>query len=69
MIAGAAAKSPAAVVALDMAPSKLAPAMKCGATHTVNIAEQDPAALVKDLTGVEALGEGLLRTCSSGLQQ
>ena len=50
MIAGAAAKSPAAVVALDMAPSKLALAMKCGATHTVNIAEQDPAALVKDLT-------------------
>jgi len=50
MIAGAAAKSPAAVVALGMAPSKLALAMKCGATHTVNIAEQDPAALVKDLT-------------------
>ena len=51
MIAGAAAKSPAAIVALDMAPAKLELAKKCGATHTVNIAEQDPLPLVQELTG------------------
>ncbi|GAB4085129.1 erythritol/L-threitol dehyrogenase [Myceligenerans cantabricum] len=50
MIAGAAAKNPAAVVALDMSPTKLALAEKCGATHTVNIAEEDPAELVEELT-------------------
>lgn len=50
MIAGAVAKFPAAVVALDMAPAKLDLAKKCGATHVVNIAEQDPVQLVKDLT-------------------
>ncbi len=50
MVAGAAAKFPAAVVALDMAPAKLALALKCGATHTVNISEQDPWELVADLT-------------------
>lgn len=50
MIAGAAAKNPAAVVALDMSPRKLDLAAKCGATHTVNIAEDDPVPLVKELT-------------------
>lgn len=50
MIAGAAAKSPAAVVALDMSPTKLELAKKCGATHVVNIAEQDPVQFVKDMT-------------------
>lgn len=50
MIAGAAAKSPAAVVALDMSAKKLEIAKKCGATHVVNIAEQDPVQFVKDMT-------------------
>jgi threonine dehydrogenase-like Zn-dependent dehydrogenase len=50
MIAGAVAKYPAAVVALDMSPEKLELAKKCGATHTVNIAEQDPVQFVKDMT-------------------
>ena len=50
MIAGASAKFPAAVVALDMSPKKLELARKCGATHTVNIAEQDAVQFVKDLT-------------------
>jgi threonine dehydrogenase-like Zn-dependent dehydrogenase len=51
MIAGAKAKSPAEVIALDMSPAKLELAALCGATRTVNIAEQDPVELVKDLTG------------------
>jgi len=51
MIAGAVSKNPAAVVALDMSPTKLALAEKCGATHVVNIADQDPVQYVKDLTG------------------
>lgn len=50
MIAGAVAKSPGAVVALDMSERKLELARKCGATHTVNIAEQDPVQVAKDLT-------------------
>ncbi len=50
MIAGAAAKNPAEVVALDMSPRKLDLAAKCGATRTVNIATQDPADLVQRLT-------------------
>jgi len=50
MIAGAAAKYPAEVIALDMSPAKLQLAKKCGATHTVNIAEQDPVQFVKDMT-------------------
>lgn len=50
MIAGAAAKSPARVVALDMAPEKLDLATKCGATDIVNIAEQDPVEFVRSIT-------------------
>ena len=50
MVAGAAAKSPQAVIALDMAPHKLELAKKCGATHTVNIAEDTADKLVKSLT-------------------
>jgi erythritol/L-threitol dehydrogenase len=50
MIAGAVAKFPAEVIALDMAPAKLELAKKCGATHVVNIAEQDPVQFVKDMT-------------------
>jgi erythritol/L-threitol dehydrogenase len=51
MVAGAAAKSPAQVIALDLAPAKLELAKLCGATITVNIAEQDPVPVVRDLTG------------------
>ena len=50
MIAGAAARFPAAIVALDMAPAKLEIAKLCGATYAVNIAEQDPVQFVRDLT-------------------
>lgn len=50
MIAGAAAKFPAAIVALDMSPTKLELAKKTGATHVVNISEQDPVQFVKDMT-------------------
>ncbi len=50
MIAGARAKSPMRVVALDMAPEKLELAKGCGADITINIAEQDAVAIIKDLT-------------------
>ena len=50
MIAGAAAKSPARVVALDMAPEKLELARKCGATDVVNIREEDPVEFVRSIT-------------------
>lgn len=50
MIAGAAARFPAAVVALDLSPAKLELARLCGATHVVNIAEEDPVDLVNSLT-------------------
>jgi erythritol/L-threitol dehydrogenase len=51
MIAGAAAKSPAELIALDIVPDKLALAARCGATRTVNVAEHDPVAVVRELTG------------------
>ncbi len=51
MIAGAAAKFPAEIVALDLDEHKLELARRTGATRTVNIAEQDAVALVKELTG------------------
>ena len=50
MVAGAAAKFPAHVVALDMAPAKLELAELCGATTTVDITEHDPVEVVRDLT-------------------
>jgi threonine dehydrogenase-like Zn-dependent dehydrogenase len=50
MIAGARAKSSAHVIALDMSDRKLELAARCGADITVNIAEQDPVAVVKELT-------------------
>ncbi len=50
MVAGAAAKYPAEVIALDMAPAKLELAKLCGATRTVNITEQDPVKVVTDVT-------------------
>lgn len=51
MIAGAAAKFPAQIVALDMDPRKLDLARRTGATVTINIAEEDAVARVKELTG------------------
>ncbi|NAZ84490.1 zinc-binding dehydrogenase, partial [Kineococcus sp. R8] len=51
MVAGAAARFPAKVIALDALPSKLALAEKCGADLTINIAEQDAVEIVKELTG------------------
>ena len=50
MVAGAAAKSPAVVVALDMADAKLELAKRCGADVTVNITQQDPTEVVRGLT-------------------
>ncbi len=50
MIAGAAAKFPAQVIALDMDPHKLNLALQTGATLAINIAEQDAVAKVKGLT-------------------
>jgi erythritol/L-threitol dehydrogenase len=50
MIAGAKAKFPAKVVALDVADAKLALAEKVGADLTVNIAQEDVVRVVQDLT-------------------
>ena len=51
MIAGAKARFPAKIVALDLAPDKLALALRCGADLAINIAETDAVAAIKDLTG------------------
>jgi threonine dehydrogenase-like Zn-dependent dehydrogenase len=51
MIAGAAAKFPQALVALDMDRRKLDLALKTGATVAINIAEEDAVARVKEMTG------------------
>ncbi|MDP9817602.1 threonine dehydrogenase-like Zn-dependent dehydrogenase [Spirilliplanes yamanashiensis] len=50
MVAGAAAKSPARVIALDVADAKLELAKLCGADVTLNIARTDVVQAVKDLT-------------------
>jgi threonine dehydrogenase-like Zn-dependent dehydrogenase len=50
MIAGSKSKNPKLVIALDMAPDKLALATECGADLTINIAEEDAVAKVKELT-------------------
>lgn len=50
MVAGARAKSPAHVIALDMAPQKLELAKECGADIVINIANEDAVAEVMDLT-------------------
>ncbi|WP_415854802.1 zinc-binding dehydrogenase [Sinomonas sp. G460-2] len=50
MIAGARAKNPMTVVALDMSDEKLALARKCGADVTINIASEDAIQRVRDLT-------------------
>ncbi|WP_019204475.1 erythritol/L-threitol dehyrogenase [Tsukamurella sp. 1534] len=51
MVAGARAKNPGTVIALDMSDWKLELAAACGADLTINIAEQDPVAVIKELTG------------------
>ena len=51
MIAGAAAKFPQALVALDMDQRKLDLALKTGATMAINIAEEDAVARVNEMTG------------------
>jgi erythritol/L-threitol dehydrogenase len=61
MIAGAAAKFPAEIVALDMDPRKLELARRTGATVTLNIAEEDVVARVKAMTdgyGADVYMEG-----------
>ncbi|MFC8182286.1 MULTISPECIES: erythritol/L-threitol dehyrogenase [Nocardiaceae] len=50
MIAGARAKSPAHVIALDMQPEKLALAKECGADIVIDIRNEDAEKIVKDLT-------------------
>ncbi len=50
MIAGAAAKFPAHIVALDLIDSKLELARQCGADITVNIGREDPQPIVEALT-------------------
>ncbi|MEY2566903.1 MAG: erythritol/L-threitol dehydrogenase [Actinomycetota bacterium] len=51
MVAGAAAKSPGRVVALDMEDHKLELARACGADQVVNINQQDPGPIIRGLTG------------------
>ena len=51
MIAGAAAKSPAEIIALDLDQRKLDLAARTGATRTMNIAQEDVVQQVLDLTG------------------
>jgi erythritol/L-threitol dehydrogenase len=50
MIAGAKAKSPLKVVALDMSDAKLELARKCGADVVINVGREDAVQLVKDMT-------------------
>jgi erythritol/L-threitol dehydrogenase len=50
MIAGAAARSPAQVVALDMQPAKLEIAKLCGADVAIHIGEQDAVAEILAMT-------------------
>jgi erythritol/L-threitol dehydrogenase len=51
MVAGAVAKSPARVIALDVAGAKLELARDCGADLALNIAETDVVGTVRELTG------------------
>jgi len=50
MIAGAAARSPAEIVALDLDARKLELALRTGATRVVNIAEEDTTAIIAGMT-------------------
>jgi erythritol/L-threitol dehydrogenase len=73
MVAGAAAKSPTHVIALDLADHKLALAQKCGATLTLNIGRDDVTSAVRDLTGgygadVYLEGSGHPSAVGQGLQ-
>ena len=51
MIAGAAAKFPREIIALDMDQRKLDIALKTGATKAINIATEDAVAIIKAMTG------------------
>jgi threonine dehydrogenase-like Zn-dependent dehydrogenase len=51
MIAGAKAKTPKLVIALDLAQDKLELARDCGADVIINIGNEDAVARVKELTG------------------
>jgi erythritol/L-threitol dehydrogenase len=51
MIAGAKARNPSLVIGLDYAPDRLSIALDTGADLVINIAETDPVAKIKDLTG------------------
>ena len=50
MVAGAAAKSPRAVIALDMSATRLDIASLCGATRTIDITQEDPVDAVNAYT-------------------
>src|SRR5689334_21009979 len=50
MVAGARAKNPAHVIALDLQPHKLELARACGADTVLNIAEQDAVAEIRRMT-------------------
>ena len=50
MVAGAAAKHPARVIALDMEPEKLAVARECGADTVIDIRAEDAAAVIAGFT-------------------
>lgn len=50
MVAGAKAKSPLKVIALDMSDHKLELARKCGADLTINISREDAVGKIKELT-------------------
>ena len=51
VIMGAALVNASKIIAVDIRESQLEFAMKFGATHTVNAADRDPVAQVKELTG------------------
>ena len=51
IIAGSAAKNPAALIALDMDERKLEIAKQCGATMAINVTETDAIQTVRDMTG------------------
>ena len=51
MIAGAAAKFPREIIALDMDERKLKIALETGATKAINIAKEDAIQIIKDMTG------------------
>ncbi|MCX6437313.1 MAG: alcohol dehydrogenase catalytic domain-containing protein [Actinobacteria bacterium] len=50
MIAGAAVKKPAILIALDLDDRKLAVAKECGATLTINIGRENAIEIVRELT-------------------